>query len=106
MGQTNDIRPLGFVTKHRHRVFTDAHLSRLVNSLKGVSSRPLPQELPELARHPSGPEGCGPLLTSPAAPTPPPQSTSNLKTEPPSGRPEAGPGRRVARSDQATSGPT
>jgi hypothetical protein len=53
MGQTNDIRPLGFVTKHRHPVFTDAHLSRLVNSLKGVSSRPLPQELPELARHTS-----------------------------------------------------
>jgi REP element-mobilizing transposase RayT len=51
MGQTNDICPLGFVTKHRHPVFTDAHLSRLVNSLKGVSSRPLPQELPELARH-------------------------------------------------------
>jgi hypothetical protein len=53
MGQTNDTRPLGFVTKHRHPVFTDAHLSRLVNSLKGVSSRPLPQELPELARHTS-----------------------------------------------------
>ena len=35
MGQTNDTRPLGFVTKHRHPVFTDAHLSRLVNSLKG-----------------------------------------------------------------------
>jgi REP element-mobilizing transposase RayT len=51
MGQTNDIRPLGFVTKHRHPVVTDAHLSRLVNSLKGVSSRPLPQELPDLARH-------------------------------------------------------
>jgi putative transposase len=91
MGQTNDIRPLGFVTKHRHPVFTDAHLSRLedifqavcadfgcdlvecngeaervhllvtypplvqlsrlVNSLKGVSSRRLRQEFPELARH-------------------------------------------------------
>ena len=32
------------MTKHRHPVFTDAHLSRLVNSLKGVSSRRLRQE--------------------------------------------------------------
>jgi putative transposase len=38
------------MTKYRHRVFTDAHLSRLVNSLKGVSSRRLRQEFPELAR--------------------------------------------------------
>jgi putative transposase len=102
MGQTNDIRTArhcGFllhahlvsVTKYRHPVFTDAHLSRLedifqavcadfgcdlvecngdaehvhllvtypptvqlsrlVNSLKGVSSRRLRQESPELARH-------------------------------------------------------
>ena len=102
MGQTNDIRTgrhcvfllhahLVFVTKYRHPVFTDAHLSRLedifqavcadfgcdlvecngeaehvhllvtspptvqlsrlVNSLKGVSSRRLRQEFPELARH-------------------------------------------------------
>jgi len=82
---------LVFVTKYRHPVFTDAHLSRLedifqavyadfgcdlvecngeaehvhllvtypptvrlsrlVNSLKGVSSRRLRQEFPELARH-------------------------------------------------------
>lgn len=82
---------LVFVTKFRHRVFTDAHLermeqimrdvcrdfeteltefdgeanhvhllvnfppkvavSRLVNSLKGVSSRRMRQEFPELARH-------------------------------------------------------
>jgi putative transposase len=82
---------LVFVTKFRHRVFTDAHLrrleeilrdvcadfetelaefngeddhvhllvnfppkvalSKLVNSLKGVSSRRLRQEFPELARH-------------------------------------------------------
>jgi putative transposase len=61
MGQTSDIRTgrhcvfllhahLVFVTKYRHPVFTDAHLSRLVNSLKGVSSRRLRQEFPELAR--------------------------------------------------------
>jgi putative transposase len=61
MGQTNDIRTgrhcvfllhahLVLVTKYRHPVFTDAHLSRL-NSLKGVSSRRLRQEFPELARH-------------------------------------------------------
>ncbi|KAB8197643.1 IS200/IS605 family transposase [Nonomuraea phyllanthi] len=82
---------LVFVTKFRHRVFTDAHLrrleeimrdvcadfevelrefngeddhvhllvnfppkvalSRLVNSLKGVASRRMRQEFPELARH-------------------------------------------------------
>jgi putative transposase len=82
---------LVFVTKYRHRVFTDRHprriqeimrdvcadfecepvefngednhvhplvnfppkvaLSRLVNSLKGVSSRRLRQEFPELVRH-------------------------------------------------------
>lgn len=82
---------LVFVTKYRHRVFTDAHLSRLeevmrdvcadfecelvefngesdhvhllvnfppkvavshlVNSLKGVSSRYLRREFPELERH-------------------------------------------------------
>jgi REP element-mobilizing transposase RayT len=41
---------LVLVTKYRHPVFTDAHLSRL-NSLKGVSSRRLRQEFPELARH-------------------------------------------------------
>jgi REP element-mobilizing transposase RayT len=29
---------LVFVTKHRHLVFTDAHLSRLVNSLRLWSS--------------------------------------------------------------------
>ena len=72
------------MTKYRHPVFTDAHLSRredifqavcadfgcdlveynllvtypptvqlsrLVNSLKGVSSRRLRQEFPDLARH-------------------------------------------------------
>jgi putative transposase len=49
MGQTNDTRTarhcgfllhahLVFVTKHRHLVFTDAHLSRLVNSLRLWSS--------------------------------------------------------------------
>jgi putative transposase len=82
---------LVFVTKYRHKVFTDAHLrrleqimrdvcndfevelaefnggnnhvhllvnfppkvalSKLVNSLKGVSSRRMRQEFPELARH-------------------------------------------------------
>jgi putative transposase len=82
---------LVFVTKYRHRVFTDQHLhrmeqimrnvcadfecelvefngetdhvhllvnfppkvalSKLVNSLKGVSSRRMRQEFPELARH-------------------------------------------------------
>lgn len=36
MGQTNDIRPLGFVTKHRHPVFTDAHLSRLEDIFQAV----------------------------------------------------------------------
>jgi putative transposase len=102
MGQPSDIRTgrhcvfllhahLVFVTKYRHPVFGDAHLSRLeevfravcadfgcemvecngevehvhllvrfpptvalsrlVNSLKGVSSRRLRQEFPELARH-------------------------------------------------------
>ena len=82
---------LVFVTKYRHKVFTDRHLTRceeimravcedfeaelvefngennhvhllvnlppkaavskLVNSLKGVSSRRLPQEFPDLVRH-------------------------------------------------------
>lgn len=52
---------LVFVTKYRHKVFKDAHLlvnfppkvalSKLVNSLKGVSSRRLRQEYPELVRH-------------------------------------------------------
>src|SRR6266567_6940654 len=82
---------LVFITKYRHKVFTDAHLrrleeimravcgdfevelvefngeanhvhllvnfppkvavSKLVNSLKGVSSRRMRQEFPELARH-------------------------------------------------------
>ncbi|MEV0627489.1 IS200/IS605 family transposase [Nonomuraea wenchangensis] len=102
MGEYGDIRTgrhcvfvlhahLVFVTKFRHRVFTDAHLNRmeeimrdvcadfetelsefngennhvhllvnfppkvalskLVNSLKGVSSRRMRQEFPELARH-------------------------------------------------------
>jgi putative transposase len=86
---------LVFVTKFRHRVFTDAHLRRmeeimrsvctdfecdlvefngednhahllvnfppkvavtkLVNSLKGVSSRRLRQEFPDLVRHYSSP---------------------------------------------------
>jgi hypothetical protein len=128
---------LVFVTKYRHPVFTDAHLSRLedifqavcadfgcdlvecngeaehvhllvtypptvqlswlVNSLKGVSSRRLRQEFPELARallaaqtavvplllhrqrrrcpaeRPTG-------LHRAAAPTPRPQFTSGLKT--------------------------
>jgi REP element-mobilizing transposase RayT len=35
---------LVFVTKYRHPVVTDAHLSRLVNPLKSVSSRPLPAD--------------------------------------------------------------
>ena len=35
---------LVFVTKYRHPVLTDAHLSRLVNPLKSVSSRPLPAD--------------------------------------------------------------
>jgi putative transposase len=102
MGEYGDIRTgrhcvfvlhahLVFITKYRHKVFTDAHLtrmeaimrevcadfetelaefngqdnhvhllvnfppkvalSRLVNSLKGVSSRRMRQEFPELARH-------------------------------------------------------
>ncbi|MFG2999542.1 IS200/IS605 family transposase [Streptomyces sp. NPDC048340] len=54
---------LVFVTKYRHKVFNDQHvhplvnlppkaaLSKLVNSLKGVSSRRLRQEFPDLARH-------------------------------------------------------
>lgn len=70
---------LVFVTKYRHSVFTDRHLTRceeimravcedfeadlvefngeadhvhlLVNSLKGVSSRKLRQEFPDLVRH-------------------------------------------------------
>jgi hypothetical protein len=37
------------VTKYRDPVVTDAYLSRPVNSLKGVSSRQLRQEFPELA---------------------------------------------------------
>ncbi|MET9090099.1 transposase [Streptomyces sp. NPDC004237] len=73
MGETHKIRTgrhcafmmhvhLVFVTKFRHGVFTDAHLRRmeeimrsvctkLVNSLKGVSSRRLRQEFPDLVRH-------------------------------------------------------
>jgi hypothetical protein len=43
--------PLGFRDEVHHPVFTDAHLSWLVNSLKGVSSRRLRQEFPDLARH-------------------------------------------------------
>jgi putative transposase len=98
---------LVFVTKYRHPVFTDAHLSRLedifqavcadfgcdlveyngeaehvhllvtylptvqlsrlVNSLKGVSSRRLRQEFPERPGITGGPDGCGPAPTSPAA---------------------------------------
>lgn len=55
---------LVFVTKSRHKVFTDAQLTRMekimrsvctdfacVNSLKGVSSRRLRQEFPDLVRH-------------------------------------------------------
>lgn len=97
------------MTKYRHKVFEDAHLTRmeeimralcadfgcepaefngenshvrllvnfppkvalskLVNSLKGVSSRRLRQEYPELVRHYCGHSGCGPARTSPDRPT-------------------------------------
>src|SRR5512135_3420609 len=57
---------LVFVTKYRHKVFADRHLTRLeeimrsvcqdfevelVKSLKGVSSRRMRQEYPELVKH-------------------------------------------------------
>ncbi|MQY22916.1 hypothetical protein NRB20_60400 [Nocardia sp. RB20] len=96
---------LVFVTKYRHRVFSDQHLtrmeqimrdvcadfeceliefngeanhvhllvnfppkvalSRLVNSLKGVSSRRMRQEFPELVRHYWQAKRCGRVPTSP-----------------------------------------
>ena len=96
---------LVFVTKYRHRVFTDRHLTRLeeimravcadfeselvefngednhvhllvnfppkvalsklVNCLKGVSSRRLRQEFPDLVRHYWRANACGPAPTSP-----------------------------------------
>ena len=56
--------------EHVHLLVTyppTVQLSRLVNSLKGVSSRRLRQEFPELARITGGPDDCGPAPTSPAA---------------------------------------
>jgi putative transposase len=62
-------------------------LSRLVNSLKGVSSRRMRQEHPELRRHYCGRTGYGPGRTSPgpsvAARSPSCGSTSNSRTGPP-----------------------